>query len=116
MSGDAFSMVDVTKRDVRFARLLVLAVAVVVLVIAGATAQTPTPTLPPAQQCEIERVALQGQVVELRAQLVALQTQIDREALARERARVEPKADGQRWDWSLLRFVQATPILPANKP
>lgn len=66
------------------------------------------PALSAAQQCDVERVALQMQVVELRAQLVALQTQIDREALARERVRLEGTLAlpaGWRWDWQTLRMV-----------
>jgi len=74
-------------------------------------AQAP-PALTDLQQCSVERVALQMQLVELRAHLVALQTQIDREALAKERARIEgtlPIPAGQRWDWPTLRMVPAPP-------
>jgi hypothetical protein len=90
-----------------------LAAGACALLVGGVlAAQTTTPTLPAAQQCEVDRVALQEQVVQLRAQLVAAQTQIDRQALAAERARIEgtlPKVDGQRWDWTSLRYVPATP-------
>lgn len=86
---------------------------VLALVIAAAlSAQTTTPTLPPLQQCEVERLALQEQIVQLRAQLVAAQTALDRAALERERARLEgtlPKVEGQRWDWTALRYVPAAP-------
>jgi len=78
--------------------------------------QTP-PALSELQQCSVERLALQGQVVELRAQLVALQTQIDREALARERVRLEgtlPIAAGWRFDWQTLRLVPVTPEAPRD--
>lgn len=82
---------------------------------ASAQAAPPAPVPPAlseAQQCSVERLALQQQVVELRAQLVALQTQVDREALARERVRLEgtlPIAAGWRWDWQTLRMVQVEP-------
>jgi len=82
-----------------------------------ARGQTAPPAPVPAalsevQQCSVERVALQMQVVELRLQLVALQTQIDREARARERALLEgtlPIPAGQAWDWATLRMVPAVP-------
>lgn len=78
-----------------------------------ASAQTaPPPQAPPAlsaaQACEVERVALQAQVVELRAKLMELQTQLDRQALAAERTRIEgtlPIPAGWRWDWQTLRMV-----------
>lgn len=66
------------------------------------------PSLTPAQQCEVDRYRLQEQVVELRAQLVAAQTQLDRVLLERERQRIEgtlPKPDGYRWDWAQGQFV-----------
>lgn len=95
-------------------------VAVLVGLLVGmaytAWGQTPAPTLPPLAQCEVDRVALQDQVVALRAQLVALQTQVDREALARERVRIEgtlPTVEGQRWDWATLRYV---PVPPEKTP
>jgi hypothetical protein len=99
---------------------LVLAVAAASSAIGGQTAPPPSPppALTPLQQCEVDRVALQQQVVELRAQLVALQTQIDREALARERTRIEgtlPVTPGQRWDWQRMAFVPASvPEKPAE--
>lgn len=68
------------------------------------------PALSAAQQCDVERLALQGQVVELRAKVVELQTLLDRQALERERARVEhtlPVVTGWRWDWGTLRMVPA---------
>ena len=89
-----------------------LALFVVAVALAAGLVQAQAPTLPPAQQCEVDRVALQDQVVQLRAQLVAAQTQIDRQALAAERARIEgtlPKLDGQRWDWTQLRYVPVSP-------
>lgn len=96
-----------------------------VLVLAGASpahAQTAPPAPAPpalsaAQQCSVERLALQSQVVELRAQLVALQTQIDRQALAAERVRLEgtlPIPTGFRWDWQTLRLVPVTPEAPRD--
>ena len=83
-------------------------VVVGVLVSGALRAADQAPALPPLQQCEVERVALQAQVVELRAQVVALQTQLDRAALAAERARIEgtlTAPEGQRWDWATLRFA-----------
>lgn len=73
-------------------------------------AKTPPPALSAAQQCEVERVALQAQVVELRARVMELQTALDRQALAAERTRLEgtlPMAPGWRWDWTTLRMVPA---------
>lgn len=70
------------------------------------------------QQCSVERLALQAQVVELRAQLVALQTQIDRQALAAERSRIEGTLalpTGYRWDWATLTAVPTTPA-PKEQP
>lgn len=88
---------------------------------AGAQDAPPAPVAPPAlselQQCSVERVALQAQVVELRAQLVALQTQTDREALARERVRLEgtlPIPTGYRWDWQTLRLVPVAAVEPTR--
>lgn len=72
-------------------------------------APTP-PALTELQQCGVERVALQQQVVELRARVVELQTALDRQALAAERSRIEgtlPIPPGWRWDWSTLRMVPA---------
>lgn len=94
-------------------------VAVAGLVLACAShvgAQSPSPAqdapAPPAlsaaQQCEVDRVLLQQQVVELRAQLVAAQTQLDRVVLERERTRIEgtlPAHDGYTWDWATGRYV-----------
>lgn len=74
-------------------------------------AQDTPPALSELQQCSVERLALQAQVVELRAQLVALQTQVDRQALATERSRIEgtlPISAGWRWDWATLRAVPTT--------
>ncbi len=71
---------------------------------------TTPPALSAAQQCEVERVALQAQVVELRARVMELQTALDRQALAAERTRIEgtlPMASGWRWDWTTLRMVPA---------
>lgn len=68
------------------------------------------PALSEAQQCAVERLALQQQVVELRARVVELQTALDRQALAAERTRLEgtlPMAPGWRWDWTTLRMVPA---------
>lgn len=78
-----------------------------------ASAQTAPPApVPPAlseaQQCSVERLALQAQVVELRAKVVELQTALDRQALAAERSRIEgtlPIPAGSRWDWATLRMV-----------
>ena len=73
----------------------------------AAPPQTP-PALTAAQACDVERHALQAQVVELRARVVELQTQLDRQALARERTRIEgalPIPPGWRWDWQTLRMV-----------
>ncbi len=75
-------------------------------------AQTP-PALTAAQACDVERHALQVQVVELRARVVELQTALDREALARERTRIEgtlPIPPGWRWDWQTLRMVPAPEV------
>lgn len=92
-------------------RRILACVAVAGVLAAGATyAAAPAPALPPLTQCEVERVALQAQLVELRSQLVAAQTQLDRQALAAERARIEgtlPVIEGQRWDWNTLRFMPA---------
>lgn len=77
-----------------------------------ASATPAPPALSEAQQCGAERLALQAQVVELRAQLVALQTQVDRDALARSRQDFEAALAlpaGWRWDWTLLRAVSTTP-------
>lgn len=66
------------------------------------------PALSEVQQCSVERVALQAQVVELRAKVVELQTLLDRQALAAERSRIEgtlPIPAGWRWDWATLRMV-----------
>lgn len=91
--------------------------AVAGMALSGAVlAQPAAPTLAPLAQCEVERVALQAQVVELRAQLVALQTQTDRQALATERERITPTADGYQWDWSALRFVPVTPTATQTEP
>lgn len=68
------------------------------------------PALTEAQQCSVERHALQAQVVELRARVVELQTALDRQALAAERQRLEgtlPIAPGWQWDWQTLRMVPA---------
>lgn len=90
-----------------------LAVAAVVLACGLALAQTPAvPQLEPLPRCEVERLALQDQVVQLRAQVVSLQTQLDRQAIEAERARVTPTADGYQWDWPSLRFVP----VPAKEP
>lgn len=80
--------------------------------------QTP-PALTAAQACDVERHALQVQVVELRAKLVELQTQIDRQALAAERARIEgtlPIPPGWRWDWQTLRMVPVKDQAPNDVP
>ena len=84
----------------------------------AAPPQTP-PALTAAQACEVERVALQAQVVELRAKLVELQTQIDRQALAAERTRIEgtlPIQAGWRWDWATLRMVPVKDQAPNDVP
>lgn len=76
------------------------------------TPATEPPALSAAQQCDVERVALQAQVVELRARVVELQTALDRQALARERARVEHGLQlpaGWQFDWQQLRPVAASP-------
>ena len=78
-----------------------------------ASAQTAPPSQAPpaltaAQACEVERHALQAQVVELRAKVVELQTALDRQALAQARQRIEgtlPVPAGWRWDWATLRFL-----------
>lgn len=80
-------------------------------------AKTPPPALSAAQQCDVERVALQAQVVELRARVVELQTQLDRSALATERQRLEgtlPMVPGWRWDWPTLRMVPARTEAPSH--
>ena len=83
-------------------------------------AQVPTPpALSELQQCSVERHALQAQVVELRAKLVELQTQIDRQALAAERTRIEgtlPIPAGWRWDWATLRMVPVKDQAPNDVP
>lgn len=82
---------------------------------AGAQTAPPAPVPPAlsaAQQCDVERVALQGQVVELRAKVVELQTLLDRQALAAERQRIVGTLAipaGWRWDWQTLRAVEAPP-------
>ena len=66
------------------------------------------PALSELQQCDVERLALQAQIVELRQQLVTLQTERDRQVLAAERQRIEgtlPIPAGWRWDWQTLRLV-----------
>lgn len=97
-----------------------LAVLLVLACASHAGAQTAppasaSPALPAAQQCDVERVALQAQVVELRARVVELQTQLDRLALERERARVEATLTipaGHRWDWQTLQLVPVAPEAP----
>lgn len=93
-------------------RSLWLAVAIALVLLGRVWAQGEKSPLDALPQCEVDRVALQAQLVELRAQLVAAQTALDRQALATERARIEgtlPKVDGQRWDWTALRYVPAAP-------
>lgn len=81
------------------------------------TPATEPPALSAAQQCDVERVALQAQVVELRARVVELQTALDRQALAAERQRLEgtlPMVPGWRWDWPTLRMVPARTEAPSH--
>lgn len=90
------------------ALVLCLGVVVGALVSGSLRAADQAPALPPLAQCEVDRVALQSQVVELRARVVELQTALDRAALAAERTRIEgtlPTVEGQRWDWGTLRYV-----------
>ena len=78
---------------------------------------TTPPALSELQQCGVERLALQAQVVELRARVVELQTALDRQALAAERTRLEgtlPMAPGWRWDWPTLRMVPARTEAPSH--
>lgn len=85
---------------------------------AGAQSASPpqaTPALSEAQVCEVERVALKAEVVELRARVAQLQTLLDRQVVEAERRRVEgllPAAPGFRWDWPSLRLVPAEPAPP----
>lgn len=72
---------------------------------------TTPPALSELQQCSVERVALQQQVVELRAKVVELQTALDRLVLERERVRLEQGLQlpaGWQFDWQQLRPTPRT--------